>query len=333
MEQNFINSDRNESFAFLRGLDLQDLLVETENFLLEYRDKLNLPDNLTFGVEIEYENILKMFTDKFIEKKLNGWNSKRDGSLISGGEITSPVMTDKVEYWKELKMVCDYLTKKRADTLHNAGGHIHIGTCVLGDDIEAWRQFLKLYTAYENILFRFLYGDKINGRKKLFSYAKPIADILYNNMENISGMSNFSEMECFVPQDTRFLALNFKNIKFYNPNNFNNKNTLEFRSPNATTSAVVWQNNINTLAKMLVSSRKKIMNEEFLDYKLKKEFFPYYNNDYLYNNVILKNALEFVDLVFDNNLDKVYFLRQYLKNFQDSYGIKTTINAKRFIRR
>lgn len=332
MSKEFISSDRNDSFAFLRGLDLQDLLVQTENYLLEYRDKLNLPEDVTIGVEIEYEGILKKFTDKFIENNLIGWRSKSDGSLIFGGEITSPVMTDRIEDWKELKMVCDYLTKRRADTLHNAGGHIHIGTCVLGEDIEAWKHFLKLYTAYENVLFRFVYGDKISGRRKLFKYAPPIADRLYAHLNQIENARNLLEIYWAVPSYEKRVALNFKNTNFRYPNSRYYKNTLEFRSPNATTNAVIWQNNINALSKMLVSSREKVMDEQFLDYKLRYEFYPYSGNEHLYNDISLKNVLEFVDLVFDNNLDKIYFLRQYLKNFQENYGIKTAVRAKRFVK-
>lgn len=59
MYNEFIDPNRNDPFAFLRGLDLQDLLVQTENYFLEYRDKLNLPDDITIGVEIEYEGIKK----------------------------------------------------------------------------------------------------------------------------------------------------------------------------------------------------------------------------------------------------------------------------------
>ena len=36
------------------------------------------------------------------------------------------------------------------------------------------------------------------------------------------------------------------------------------------------------------------------------------------NEIYLNDALEFADLIFDNNLDKVYFLRQYLKSFEVS---------------
>ncbi len=331
MSKEFISSDRNDSFSFLRGLDLQDLLVQTESYLLEYRDKLNLPDDVTVGVEIEYEGLSKKFIDKFINDKLNGWHSKRDGSLSSGGEITSPVMTDNIKYWLEFKMICDYLTKRKADTLHNAGGHIHIGTSVLGDDVEAWKHFLKLYTAYENVLFRFIYGDKISGRKKLFKYAPPISDRLYNNLNQINSARDLYDIKWAIFSDERYNALNFLNTDFHSPNSYG-KNTLEFRSPNATTDVVIWQNNINAFAKMLVSSRDKVMDEEFLDYKLKHEFYPYNGNEYLYNNVNLKNVLEFVDLVFDNNLDKVYFLRQYLKDFEENYNIKIAVKAKKFVR-
>lgn len=332
MSNTFINPEKNDDFVFLRGIDLQDLIVETENYLLEYRDKLNLPSDVTFGVELEYEGILKSKIDIFINRNLKEWTSKRDGSLNSGGEIISPVMIDEIKYWQELKKVCNHLSKRKADTLHNAGGHIHIGTCVLGEDIEAWRNFLKLYTAYENIIFRFIYGDKISGRKKLFQYAPPIADLLHEELSNINKVDSLSHLSCFLPMYERYAALNFRNVDFRDPKNKCWKNTLEFRSPNATTSEIIWQNNINTFTKMLLVSRDKAMDEEFLDYKLSHEYLPYSGNEYMYNDVSLKNALEFVDLVFDNNLDKIYFLRQYLKNFQENYGIKTAVKARRFVK-
>lgn len=330
MNQEFISENRNDSFTSLRGFDLQDLLVQTENYFLEYRNKLGLPDDLTFGTEIEYEGILKLFTDLFIKRNLKGWCSKSDGSLVSGGEITSPVMTDKVEYWGQLKKVCNYLTRRGADTSRNAGGHVHIGASTLGNDIAAWKQFLKLYTAYENVLFRFVYGDKISARKKLFRYASPIADSLYENLEQISCAKTLSDITLIVGGG-RYQSLNFCNVKEHMSNG-STKNTLEFRCPNATTNAIIWQNNINTLAKMLVSAKKKVMNEEFLDYKLKHEFYTYSSHNYLYNIINLKSALEFVDLIFDNNLDKIYFLRQYLKDFQDGYGIRMAVKAKNFVR-
>ena len=144
MESSFVTSEKNDDFVLLRGRDLQDLLVETENYFLEYREKINLPSNVTFGVEIEYEGVSRVKTNKFIDKNLKDWISKDDGSLRSGGEVTSPIMKDRVKYWQELKKVCEYLSKKGADTSHNAGGHVHIGANVLGYDVESWRVFFKI---------------------------------------------------------------------------------------------------------------------------------------------------------------------------------------------
>ena len=59
----------NDDFSSLRGLDLQELITYIENYYLDYRDTLGLPNNLTFGVEIEYENYLKTLVDKYIEKE------------------------------------------------------------------------------------------------------------------------------------------------------------------------------------------------------------------------------------------------------------------------
>lgn len=315
MSNTFIDSTKNDSFSSLRRIDLQELLVETENYLLEYRDKLNLPDYVTFGTEIEYEGLFKVFATDFIENNLTNWVSAVDYSLMNGGEIQSPIMRDEIEYWQDLKKICNYLSKKKVDTTHNAGGHIHVGAHILGEDASAWVKFLKLYTAYENILFRFAYGDKINNRRKMCKYARPTADILYNGIKNLNSSDLLVDVLLELPVNKRNLALSFYNVKLCSSKTVMQRNTIEFRSPNATTNEVIWQNNINTFTKMLVSAKNKTIDEDFLNYKLNNEYLSYRENEYMYSEVNLKNALEFVDLTFNNNLDKVYFLRQYLKDF------------------
>ena len=47
----------------------------------------------------------------------------------------------------------------------------------------------------------------------------------------------------------------------------------------------------------------KITLEEFLNYKIKKGIIDSESQFYIYNEIRLKIALEFVDLVFYNNLD------------------------------
>lgn len=331
MLKSFISNQENDMFYLFRGLDLQELLFQIENYYLEYRGSLNLSEDVTFGVEIEYEDIKKDKIDSYISHHINKWISKEDGSLRPGGEINSPIMTDKVEYWKELKFICDYLSQERANMSCNAGGHIHIGARLLGNDLAAWKLFLKLYMCYESVLFRFLYGDKLNGRNKILKYAYPAADILYDHLDSIDSSYSMNDLAHSLYTDTRYRALNLVNVNFNDLCELDG-NTIEFRSPNATSEAVIIQNNINAIAKLCVTARDKVIDEEFLDYILKYEFYPFNGNEYLYSTINLKKVLEFVDLIFDNNLDKAYFLRQYLKNFQENYEIKYTNKAKRFVR-
>jgi len=331
MKNSFIDPNVNDNFSYLRGLDLQELLLAVEKSYIKYRLKLGLPYNLTFGVELEYEGIFKFISDGYIKRKLYTWDSKRDGSLFFGGEITSPVMCDKEMYWKELKMVCTNLRKRGAVMNKNAGGHIHIGSNILGKDIEAWRSFIKVYILYEPILFRFLYGDKLNGRKGIKKYATPNSSNLYRKLDRLNRASYYQDFLSVAQSLDRYAALNLSNVSFFDPTQTDYKNTIEFRAPNASDDHIICQNNINALAKFLVSSSDNVFDEEFLNYKLSKYEENRYN-ELAYNEIMLQEALEFVDLIFDNNLDKVYFLRQYLKSFQDNYGFSYTVKAKKFTR-
>mgnify|MGYP007013875692 FL=1 len=53
----------------------------------------------------------------------------------------------------------------------------------------------------------------------------------------------------------------------------------------------------------------------------------------LYDEIYLEQALELCDMLFSNNFDKVYFLRQYLKSFKvcknsNSYPKAHTLTKK-----
>lgn len=316
----------NIMFTKLTSKELKEILKYIDNKTLEYRDKLDIPEDITFGIELEYEKIPKEIVDLYIKKYLPTWESSTDASLKNGGEVISQIMRDKPKYWTQIKKA--YRLMKYSDTYHNAGGHIHIGANILGDDLNKWKLYLKLYTAYENILYRFYYGDKLNGRKYLFKYARPVADRFHGRIDDIESIEDLKKLLYF---NNKYNALNFNNNSFLNSDSpIVNKNTIEFRIPNATKSEIICQNNINTSIKQLLCVSE--INEDFLDYKLNNEYISFYDNPYLYNIVNLKNALEFVDLVFDNTQDKIYFLKQYLKNYEEVYSKNIVVKSKRLFK-
>lgn len=330
----FIDPMRNDKFSSLRGFDLQELIDQIENFDLVYRDSLNLPTDLTIGLEIEYQGIQKHHMDKYIDKNVYDWTSGSDGTVNhadGGGEIRSPMLIDEAQTWKDLKKICEHLRKNGARMNDMAGGHIHIGAHILGVDCVKWRRFLKVYTAYENVIFRFFLGDKMIERTTMAEYAYPLADDLYPHMKAINDIRSFYSMHHVLKLFLRNRAINFDNVH-HDADDCVRGNTVEYRAPNSSSEEVIWQNNVNTCSKLMLSPNSSTFDEEFLDYKLKSEHIQYASNKYMYNEICLKKALEFVDIVFDNNLDKVYFLRQYFKCFQDNYGFTEVLNAPRFIK-
>lgn len=320
-------------FSNLRGIDLQNLIIDIESLYLEYRDTLNLPLFVSFGVEIEYEQLLKSNVDSYVEKFQDNWISKHDGSLRLGGEINSPVMFDHPKYWNELKNICDFLKRYHADTLHRAGGHVHVGVQTLGDDYDAWINFIKILIVYEHVLYRFFYGDKISARKGILKYASPMADDLYNGLDYYMDMDDYKDILVdLYAHFGRNRCVNFGNVNYTHVGEFLNRNTIEFRVPNGTSNEVIWQNNINVVTKMLLASRYNDIDVDYLDYKINNERVS--SKDFcLYHIVCLKDSLEFVDMIFDNYIDKVYFLRQYFKNFENNYDMNGAVMAKRFVKK
>ena len=271
---------------------------------LYYRDSLFLQEFVTFGIEIEYEKFKKEKVDNFTRKNLKKWQSKDDVTLRRGGEVSSPILTDTLTTWKELREICTYLRKSKVYIKGNAGGHIHVGAHIMNADLEAWRCFLKTYMIYENELVYFLNGEDKLARKRVSEYAKLVSSTYYKRLDDINEARDLSELYYAIMLSKKN-ALSFYYTKLKSTHR-DVYNTVEFRSPNGSVNELVWQNNVNTITKLMLAARNKKIDEDFLDYKLEKEPDKF---------SLLPKALELADIIFDNDLDKMYFLKQYKKDF------------------
>ena len=115
----------------------------------------------------------------------------------------------------------------------------------------------------------------------------------------------------------KYSAFNLQNVEFENSNFFSSGNTIEFRCPNGTLNSVIWQNNVNFFTKLLLYCRSEKFNNDIV-FQRKRINSNEYNSLIYYDEIFLDQALELCDMIFDNNLDKLYFLRQYLKSFEVS---------------
>ena len=336
--KSILDIDDNTSLLKLRGSDLQEFLVFLDDYDIKYRDQLNFEEKDTFGIEIEYEKINKNKHKKMEVLEYSGafpsWKFVFDSSLYHGCEVDSPILKDTKEAWQGLKDICEHL-RKYSIIWYNCGGHIHISATSLGEDLKVWINFLKLWQTYENIIFRFSYGEYLTPRPRIIRFAYPIS----NELEKILTKENLDS--CVDPYSIIWSSLfdlekdnavNLNHIEDLKKNQYGN--TIEFRCPNGTLNPIVWQNNINLFMHLLMYSRSLNYNKDIVDnrYNINKE--KYFRGleaidlIRIYNEIYLEQSLELADMLFDNNLDKINFLKQYLKSFE--VGTKNLQKSKTF---
>lgn len=310
----YINVENNDMFSKMTGIELQELICHLNHYYLSLRDYLSLDMDATFGVEIECENLKCSPTKMKNEIEHTSYECKNDGTLHDGIEIVSPILTDSVDTWEKLQDTCSVISKY-ASIGSRSGGHVHVGAHVLGDKKESWLNFIKLWSVYENIIFRFCYGEFLTARSSIYEYANNVSSTLWKVYKRRKKTNASLKTLVDDLSKTRYQAVNFSNVEDFNNADFGN--TIEFRCPNGTLDPVIWQNNINLLVNLLSYSKSTSFNNDIV-LKRKNIKQKIYGDSVLYRDIYLEQALELCDMLFNNNLDKLYFLRQYLKSFEKS---------------
>lgn len=272
--------------------------------LIEYRNSLNLPNYVTFGVEIEYENIVKDTVSYLLEEEqeknfhLINWKNTSEIDISEynklgeelNGEIVSKILIDKKENWKSLSDILNMLEKNGAIVTNKCGGHVNIGAHILGKNKKYWRNFFFLWLLYEDVIYDFSKGEFLNVREDELGLFRRISTYLdINKIKNIK-RRDYMDFKKF-----------HKHLDIYINENLIDKiligNRLEFRIPNGTLSKEMWQNYVNFFAKFVMASRKEL--------DIEKTIYKINNKD--------SSAIELADYIFDNDIDKEYFLIQTLK--------------------
>lgn len=323
----YLKPNENDKLSLLSGLDLQDLIILLDDYYLKLRKTLGFDESITFGLEIEFEDaMLNRIKDQLNRTFNNSWRIGSDGSLNKGGEIRTPILHDKEKNWNDVKKVC-CIVNSGASIGEKTGGHIHIGAHALGTKTDSWINFIKLWSVYENIIYRFSYGNFLTARPSMLEYARPISKSLWDISKKLNINKKLDGIINNIQTD-RYNGVNFKNVEL--GKGFFIDNTIEFRCPNGTLEPVIWQNNVNLFVNLLNYSKDIKFDNDIVEKRHGINSDKLYKLD-LYNEIYLEQALELCDMLFTNNLDKVYFLRQYLKSFE--IGTKKLEKAKRFVKK
>lgn len=320
----------NTQLSKLSERELKEYKEFLSEYYIDYRESLNLDDNIQFGIEIEYDDFPKVRVDDFFMLREPNWTSTYETSLPFGGEAVSPILKDNKSSWDSIKEVCEFLRIAGANESESAGAHIHVCADIIGTNVYNWEKLIKLIMAYENVLYRFSAGEYTRLRDNFRTVCPPIAlDLLEYYLEKKDADASFTNIGIMsMLNKSRFQSFNFRNLKLYNIYDRVGKNTIEFRFPNATLEPIIWQNNINTFVRFLLASKNEI-DDEYVDYRIDKLYDHY--DDGFYDYIDEEGALHFADQVFNNDLDKAAFLREYYKDFSTIGPYTPYKLTKRFI--
>lgn len=207
-----------------------------------------LPSNMTFGLELEFTGGLTYEeTDRGIKRLIElglireGWEVHSDSSVVDdlgkGAEIVSPPICDDEQTKRELEIITEFIKTNGGVMGDKVGGHIHFGLQALGNDIEVIKNFFKLYSIFEPLLFKLSTGDLDHIRPGVRQYAIPMQKMLIDIIDN-PNINNITELISILDTNIgtnashygpyRYYGLNFQRVSDARRNMPTNMNVTDF---------------------------------------------------------------------------------------------------------
>ena len=276
-----------------------------ENVLMDY----DVDTRITFGLELECltENYKEVLNCKNI---LKNWKITKDASVEKGVEIISPVLSYDQESIKELKYVCEMLARNNFSVDSTCGGHVHLGFDYF-KDVNEYAIFLTLYSRIENLLYIIGNRSGTTTRDGFSEFAIFLNEDTLNIVNNIN-YAKFNSMDSYVDlikgtQYHKFYGLNLTNI------GNKEKNTIEFRFPNGELDFNEIIHNVKLFAKLFEVSKE-------ITYTRDKKLLSLYR-DIISSYDMYMQIEDLLDLLFDNDLDKEFYMDRYEQNVELNYYI------------
>lgn len=324
----------------LNNNQFREYLEEVRATDLRYNRVLNLPNNITFGFEFEFDNLnydqASFIINDYMENKylLNSCYSiseemdysdkEQNGVGKTFYELKTPILTDNLRTWVELENILDAFSSNGAKTDEKTGLHIHIGGHIVEKE-EHVSSLIKLFSVFEPVILGFgrtinknpreifKEGNKYNSHGMTSSKLISKQDVL-EVVESIDSNSLCSDIAftefMFVPKIRE--TIGWTNFKYQNilkeKNNPYEKHTIEFRFFDGTLKPNLVQNNLKFVTSLITAITDDKIDIEKLEffYKLYKDNpnnrYPYeLDNRLNYNNEVRKP-------MYNKHLRKMYEL-------------------------
>ena len=280
-----------------------DIIKATLFDTIKPRETMNIPEKTDFGLEIEIQGVDNS-KKEIVTNIDSNLKCKEDLSLNNRGfEITTPVYNNRKEDLLLLRELSLAL-KELNPVFDNCSFQVNYNN---NFNIKEQINFIKVFSYYEKILYRFSKGSDERFRDTINIYANLVYPEFIFEYKNNYYMPEYS-------------LLYFQNAKRYGINYKTYDKLIEFRTPNGTVDYSLWLNYINSFYFLLDA----IKNKKFDMEKIEKYILDYENNlneryslSYGDFEIELEKCLELIDILFTDDMDKIYFLKQYIGNSKD----------------
>lgn len=333
-EQNNVKKFRFNLISRIDNLALKEKLIYKlgNKSLIEFIESFNkeeknveidneIDSNITIGVELEtcHKDIEVL---KLLNEMPHGFKITKDGSVVSGFEIVSPILNHTQEDMNHLNDICTILKENSFYTDSSCGGHIHLGADYL-KNIDEYKMFLHLYCNFEDIIY--LICNKMNTkcRTSINRYAAKTKTEYLNAVKEGVFEDDYLSLEDFKQKlielnDSRYKGLNVQNLK-----NFG-KNTFEFRMANGEIEYNELYHNIKLYTRLLQVSK------ELANIKKDDPRIEYLN--LLNTQLKEKEKLSILlGLLFKNEEDRKFYRNRYEKNINVVKDILNNIKKSKSI--
>ena len=287
--------------------------------------KIGLPNEMTFGIEIETTG-KNFFLFTVFQKLAKRWDIKNEASTneeIKLIEISSPILKDNNSDILEVYKVNEFLNELGAKVYDDCGGHIHIGANYLST-LESYQRLIEIWCNCEKIFCEIANEAGENLRNRAEFFAMPISAMFEN--KEIDKKQDITK-EDFIKylkkeQCDRDSAINFFNVD-------TNKNTIEFRIPNGTINPDVWIENVRLFGRLVQVS------EELgrIDNKPKEKLTNEDRRKLWLSTMLIKKEVSeedkckfLINLLFEEEEYKKVYFDRYNKNrqqilFENKFGL------------
>ncbi len=299
-----------------------DDLVRLNDYLLKmnfnYRELLNVSNDIPYTLDIDFMS----FQPSDIKKSIYNFNEKNksfnkpfiisENSIFKRNDknicsIRSNVLNNKLKDNELINELCNTISNIKGPISSNKEIHINVGLNELNNDNYNLLTLLKIYLLYEHIIYRFSYGDDLSSQVSMSLYSKELSNLLYDFIKGNDITDDFNK---------NIDILRKKVIKKDHALNINKKNqvlktdSIGFKMYNSKTNIFVIQNYINLVLNLIERIKNDDIDNSYLDDKLSNYDYNFYKTEN-YKDSYYGDVLEFCDLIFLDDIDKDYFLRQY----------------------